>query len=276
MSDIKDLIALLPDDIHRIVGIARSGLSVATHVAMALHLPLYIARQSKGDIVEGGNGWRLYERSQPANGRTLLIDDTVMSGNSMNEVRPIVERRFGETVTAAIYVNPLGRFRPDFCGVDLAWPHLLEWNLFNSVHLPQCAFDFDGILCHDCPVEDDDDGPRYQQFLHNVKPLYLVRKRPIPLIVTARLEKYRDFTEDWLKRWGMQAERLVMGPWHNLAERRAIDVAAYKAKHFEDHIQKRGGGIPQFFIESNEYQARRIAQLTKGIVVCPQAGRCFA
>jgi orotate phosphoribosyltransferase len=271
--------------------------------AMLLHRPLSIVRQSAGDVIDGGNGWRLEtgrvqsrvssvqipsDSGDKAAGSSsnlktqnsnliAVLDDTVMTGNSLSAVGPIVRQAFPEAslLLAAVYVNPLARQKPDLWAQDLPWPHLLEWNLFNSVLSPHCAVDFDGILCHDCPPEDDDDGPRYQAFLESARPRYYIRRTAIPLIVTARLEKYRAQTLAWLARHGMQVEQLVMGPWRDNAERAGADIAAFKAQHFRAFLQRRHRIRPPLFIESDPRQARRIAELSKGIVVCPAAGRCF-
>lgn len=277
MDDAKTLASKLPADTVEIIGIARSGLCVATMVAMLLHRPLNIFRQSKNDLIEGGNGWRLSGGvgAGVGKGTTVVIDDTCMTGNSFKHVMPLVRQQRPNAVSAAVYVNPSARQKPDLWAVDLPWPHLLEWNLFNSVLSPAMAVDFDGILCHDCAPQDDDDGPRYANFLETVRPLYLSRKVAVPLIVTARLEKYRPQTMAWLARHGVTVRNLVMGPWANNAERARGDVAGYKATHFAEFLKKHRGIKPALFVESDRRQAERIAQISKGLVVCPAAGRCF-
>lgn len=276
-EDVKGLVAILPPGITQVAGIARSGLHAASLISMLLHVPLLIVRQTQGDIVEAGHGWRLAEGRPAAEETTLIVDDTVMTGNSLQAVTPLVEKRFPKRLFAAVYVNPLARKKPDLWAVDLPWPHLLEWNLFNSVLSPMTAVDFDGILCQDCPMGDDDDGPRYAQFLESAVPLYLSRKTTIPLIVTARLEKYRSQTLAWLQKWGLRVERLEMGPWRNNGERAQADIVGYKAQHFRQFMQthRRRGPQPHLFVESNPRLAKSIAERSGGVVVCPAAGRCF-
>lgn len=274
-EDVKTLVSSLPPDVSLVIGVARSGLNAATMIAMLLHRPLSILRQSTGDLIDGGNGWRLSGNTGAEAGRVVVVDDTVMTGNSLAAIQPIVRGVHPESLFAAVYVNPLARHQPDLWAADLPWPHLLEWNLFNSVLSPHCAVDFDGILCHDCPPGDDDDGPRYAKFLEQVLPLYYVRKTTIPLIVTARLEKYRPQTLAWLARHGMRVDQLVMGPWRTNAQRARADVAAFKAEHYAAFLQKRHHVRPPLFIESDSRQAQRIAELARGIVVCPAAGRCY-
>ena len=123
--------------------------------------------------------------------------------------------------------------------------------------------DFDGILCEDCSAEDDDDGSRYVRFLETAKPKYLVRSCEIPLIVTARLEKYRALTEAWLRRWGVRCRELVMGPW---AERsRAYDIGQFKGQVYRD-------SAATIFVESCPAQARTIAEVSGKRVICPATG----
>ena len=191
-DDIRFLAGELPADITAIAGVARSGLKAACTIAELLHLPLLAIRQTKGDIIEAGNGWRLGGKSHVdiSGGKVAVIDDTVMTGNSLRAIAGICQSRFDSHVTAAVYVNPSARRKPDIWARDLEWPHILEWNVFNSVLSPNIAVDFDGILCRDCHPKDDDDGERYLEFIQNAKPLYLPRKRPLAMIVTARIEKY--------------------------------------------------------------------------------------
>ena len=277
-ADTLSLIGKLPPGITRVAGVSRSGLSVAAMVAKYLHLPIDIIRQTQRDIVEGGNGWRLKEGTPKTQGTVLVVDDTCMTGNSLKAITPFVQKHYhtaAQIKFATVYVNPLAKRKPDYWAVDLPHPHVLEWNLFNSVFTPACALDFDGILCQDCPPQDDDDGAHYLKFLENARPLYFVRKKAIPLIVTARLEKYRPQTLAWLKRWGMRVDRLVMGPWKTKAERSKSDIAAFKAQHFRQFMKGRFRPGPPMLVESQPGLAKRIADLSGGIVVCPGAGRCF-
>jgi orotate phosphoribosyltransferase len=278
MDDTKRLATMLPSDTAKIVGVARSGLCPATMVAMLLHLPLEIVRESTGDIIDAGNGWRIEKQTDGKGRVVVVVDDNVMTGNSLKKIKPIVQQQYPDAIFATVYVNPEAHTHPDLFVSHLKWPSILEWNMFNSVmSMKSLAVDFDGILCEDCPPGSDDDGPKYLDFLRNTKPLYPMRKDPIPLIVTARLEKYRAETEVWLARHGMRAGRLIMGPWGSLAERYKDPnaVADFKARHFAEFMRERHRMRPVMFVESEERQAMRIAEVSHGIVICPAAGRCY-
>lgn len=276
--DILNLIAKIPPDVTAIAGVARSGLSAATMLSMYLHLPMITIRQTMGDVIQTGNGWRLggSKHVNPRTEKILIVDDTVMTGNSLKAIAPLVDREFGNAVYSAIYVNPLAHRKPDIWSVDLPWPHLLEWNVFNSILSPSAAMDFDGILCHDCPPESDDDGPRYLEFIRNAQPLYVPRRCPVPLIVTARIERYRAETENWLRRHGIAWHRLVMHPAKNLSDRRRDNIAAYKARHYslwaKSHIPRPG---PHIFFESDDRQAYDISRISKLLTVCPHTAGCY-
>lgn len=274
MADAKILASKLPSDVTTIIGMARSGLCVATMVSMLLHRPLMILRQSMGDVMPAGNGWRLTGNTG-GTGKAVLIDDTVMSGNSFKNTKHMIDPKIPNLIRAAVYVNPAAKYKPDIWVRDLPWPHLLEWNLFNSIMVPAMATDFDGIICHDCRPDQDDDGPKYLDWMRNVQPLYLTRRLSIPLIVTARLEKYRQETHDWLNRWGVSVSRLVMWPGESLAERNRSDVASWKAGHYRQFATQRQRVGPPMFVESDPRQAQRIAQVSGQLVVCPAAGCCF-
>ena len=270
-EDVKLLVSKIPADITAIAGVARSGLAAATMISMYTHLPMYTIRQNSGDIQETGNGWRLggSKHIEPQGQHVLVVDDTVMTGNSLKAISGLLTQ-FKRVTTSAVYVNPLAKQQPDVWAVDLPWPHLLEWNLFNSILSPNMAMDFDGILCRDCPHGSDDDGPKYMEFIRNAQPLYLPRRSPIPLIVTARVEKYRSETEAWMRRHGVQCGRLIMHQAAGTREREKDNIAAFKAKHFSAWAKHhRPVPAPLGFIESDDRQAREIARITKQMVICP-------
>lgn len=278
-EDIKLLVSKLPSDITAIAGVARSGLAAATMVSMYTHLPMLTIRQTKNDVVATGNGWRIggNRHIDPATEKVAVVDDTVMTGNSFSALQPLLESTFKNYVRCAVYVNPKAKIKPDIWAIDLGWPHLLEWNLFNSVLSPNMACDFDGILCRDCPPGSDDDGPRYLEFIRNAQPLYLPRKVPIPLIVTARIEKYRAETEGWLERHGIKCDRLIMHQAKTLADRQRDDIAAFKARRFDRWAKKHLATPPPLaFIESEDWQARAIHEKTGRMTICPAAAKVYS
>ena len=275
VRDTLALIPKLPHNVTAVAGVSRSGVAPAAILAMHLHVPLLILRHEERDIISASHGWRLDKGKPAASGVTLVVDDTCMTGRSVRLSREITAGAGIEALHSGVYVNPAAEHKPDICAVDLPWPHLLSWNLCNSVLLPSCAFDFDGVLCRDCRPEEDDDGPAYSRFLETAEPLHLPRREPIPLIVTARLAKYRPQTEAWLRRHGIRWKQLTMGPWTSWQHRQGKDVGAWKAEHYRRFARKPCGLKPKLFIESDPRQAERIAEVSGGLVVCPTNARCY-
>jgi hypoxanthine phosphoribosyltransferase len=255
----------LPAKLAGIIGVSRSGLTPAALLCQHLHLPLWILRQDatpaqhdaatwagRGDIIPAGNGWRI--ASRPATGGPLLVvDDTQMTGRSIARAREVVARELPgrEVLYTAVYKNPqLPQRSVDYYAAALLKPHFLEWNLFNSVHLPHTAFDFDGVLTRDGTNE----------------PQYLPRKGRVPLIVTGRSERHRAASLGWLAHWGVKVNRLVMFPGET--PREPLPIARYKAEHFAN------SGLA-YFVESCPEQAAEIAAIVRRPVICPAAGKVF-
>tara|TARA_Y100000590_G_C15250040_1_gene837151 strand:- start:309 stop:689 length:381 start_codon:yes stop_codon:yes gene_type:complete len=125
----------------------------------------------------------------------------------------------------------------------------------------------DGVLCEDC--QDDSVESKYLKFLREVKPLYLPKYK-VKKIVTARMEKYREETEEWLSRHGVEYEELCMMPCETHQERQQIGFGRWKAlKYIEDTSAK-------LFIESDILQAVEINQITGRPVLCVEDMRLLA
>jgi len=93
------------------------------------------------------------------------------------------------------------------------------------------------------------------------------------VIVTARCERYRGETLEWLKRHRVTCRELVMWPGDPDARWATPDtVAHWKA---EILAQLRRTGHIHFYAESDPRQAAIIAEAAKMPVICPAAGRVF-
>ena len=88
-------------------------------------------------------------------------------------------------------------------------------------------------------------------------------------IITARLEKYRPWTEDWLRQHGITYDNLVMGPWVDKEERAKFCLGTYKA----DHCERLGIGM---FVESCPVQSQIIKARRYQPVLCPALGGSIA
>jgi len=149
---------------------------------------------------------------------------------------------------AAVYVRPEAAQYVHLAGKRLAGGHYLEWNIYNSAHAPNLATDLDGILF--APY-----------------PWLLPRRQPVKAIVTARLERDRASTEALLRRYGVQYERLICGPWTSEAERdKGDEIARWKAARYLECGAR-------LFVESEPEIARAICRFAKRPVLCPALER---
>lgn len=260
-ADCVKLAGLLPADTSRVVGIPRSGMIAAAIVATHLHLPLWeLTGGHFRQIALGSRG--AWNRS----GRTIVIDDTVFGGHAMRRARHAIRE---EVQYAAVYVRPDHTSDVQYFARSLHHrSHLLEWNFFNNhaIQLAGVGYDFDGVLCRDPTVSDNDEAG-YRRWLAVAVPLHLPRAQPVRLIATARLERYRPETEAWLARWGVRCERLVMNQADSPGGRG--DVAALKAAAY-------ASSITAYFLESDPRQAERIHKLTGKQVICPVISKVWA
>lgn len=262
ITDTMALIPQLPENLSAIVGVARSGMLPASLLATALHLPLYALDQERGLVRDVGHGWRLNERPRGP-GPVLVMDDTTGSGRSLRMTQRALGRCSGcpfkvsDVITASVYCNPESNLKPDLWAVELHLPHLLEWNFANSIVTTVSAFDMDGVICHDAESGGTPGTP-----------LYMPRREPVR-IITGRLEQHRDVTLAWFRKWNVRVAKLTMKPNDD-----GRGFAEYKAEHlkqFAATAHERPFGPPTFF-ESCPQQAKRIAELSGVMVVCPATG----
>lgn len=264
------LLPQLPPNLSAVAGVPRSGMAAAAVLATHLQLPLATARGGKlydvGSGSRGRHGW-----AGDREGKSLIVDDSVYGGGNMRRLRS----EFGDSaLLAAVYVRPEMTSTVDYFAKSLPSPHLFQWNLFNGAPLigrtinpvlhGGIGLDFDGVLCVDPDVSDRDEA-KYLEWLENAIPLNLPRRHPIPLIVTFRLEKYREATLAWLARWQIRVEHLAMYPG-TLEERNARwDVAGHKGRAYRDSACR-------LFIESDAKQARVIQREAGKPVLCLATG----
>lgn len=247
------------NDFDVVVGIPRSGMMPATVLATHLQLPLAdVASFHRGQV------WGRSGRLQNLAGRVLLVDDSCNKGRAMAAAVADVKARATKITRLAVY-GPYQVESPlSLCDMWLEvvqGPRVFEWNMWKHKRMERWAFDFDGVFCRDPTNVENDDGPKYEQFLRTVEPVF-IPQRPIGTVVTGRLEKYRELTEGWLNRHGVTFGGLVMCPHATKAER----MAAGGRGQWKAEVMTQLGA--EFFVESNPKQARIIASRTGRPVWC--------
>lgn len=256
-----------------VIGVPRSGMVVASQMSIRLGVPLYSLGEF-GPIYLGG-GLRVRRRNaelpQPKN--ALLVEDSTASGYSFKEaVGWMGDAMFEWNVKkAAIYATQSQLQNLNEWHRELELPHWFEWNLLWNKFVMEnwkVGVDFDGILCPDFTPEQDDDGWRYLDAMKKARCL-VPGGTHIYAIITARLEKYRPWTEDWLRKHDITYDHLIMGPWEDLEQRARFCLGSYKAEHCE----KLDVGM---FVESCPHQSHIIKSKRHQPVLCPALGGSIA
>lgn len=259
--DISKHLARIPLEVDLIVGIPRSGMMAASMLALMLNKKFcdVAAFLDNRSLQHGRTRIPSSDLEYPLQARTVLIlDDSVDSGASMQRVLAEMEvLREGRTfITAAVYASKLGARAVDIYFERVDMPRVFAWNLFHRNELAHCCVDIDGVLCNDPTHEENDDGPRYLRFLESATPLARPTYR-IGHLVTSRLEKYREPTQQWLRAHGIQFGQLHMLDLPSAIERRRLGCHAdFKARVY------RSIDTATLFIESDPAQAGEIARLS--------------
>jgi len=255
----------VPSGIELVVGIPRSGMIPAYMIGLyrnvaVVDLPSFLDGKSPE------NGLRELDRkhSTVKDARwILLVDDSCSSGRAMHEAQSRIRDSgyTGKITTCAIIVEPSRHDEVDIHFREMPHPRLFEWNCFHHTLVEEACFDLDGILCVDPTREENDDGPRYLEFLRNAKPLFRPTK-VIGNIVSARLEKYRQPTQQWLSENKILYRNLYLIDLPTAADRiRLNEHCTHKARVYRES----GATI---FYESDSSQAIEIARLSSKPVLC--------
>lgn len=254
----------IPGDVDLIVGIPRSGMLPAIMLAFHLNLPLTDIEGFKARKLMNGGATRGQRETEFDNLKhALIVDDSVFSGGTFEEImRELQVGDFPKCTFCAIYDG--GEYtHPELMTFETLYaPRAFEWNIMHHPFiLEHACVDMDGILCFDPTPDENDAGPRYQQFLKDARRRFVPRTR-IHAIVTSRLEKYRPWTEDWLERAGITYDQLHMLDLPDEETRKRLGQhAVFKAAIYQstdDYV----------FIESEAWQAREIARITGRPALC--------
>lgn len=260
--DISEEIYKVPADTELIVGIPRSGMVPAYMIAAHLNLPVV----SMNEFVNGHKGevgTRKIRVDLDQIKNVLVVDDSVNTGNAMKLAKESLSKEMGQYAIkyCAVYSATEEISNVDFYFKFVARPRAFQWNYKNHILNTEACYDIDGVLCHDPTDEQNDDGPKYKDFLLNAPPLFITTKH-ISSCVTSRLEKYRPETEAWLKKQGIKYNELIMIDLPTAEERRRLRIhGKFKGETFANRKEK-------YFIESNWKQAKEIFRIAKKPVFC--------
>jgi uncharacterized HAD superfamily protein len=256
------LLPRLPRDISTVYGIPRSGMIPAAIIATALG--------SRLGVVGGGPffGSRQKHKVLPEGGKLLLVDDSMHTGKAMLAASSALGMDMVVDYRCAVYAHSESLSGVDFYAEVLDGGRIFQWNFTGIKATENYCWDLDGVICTNPTVYDDDGDSYASQILNDVKPLYLPQVK-VKAIVTNRIERWRQGTEAWLSRYGVQYGQLIMQPWRTAAERRANSTPEeFKAKH----LRELGATA---FIESHDDQAKKIAALSGRPVLSIESMQLF-
>jgi uncharacterized HAD superfamily protein/hypoxanthine phosphoribosyltransferase len=256
----------VPRDIDLIVGIPRSGTLVANIVALYLNLPFTdIDNYVNNGILRVGNTRKCenWIKSFHEAKKVLIVDDSISSGKAIRQAKELLnEANLNcKYIYLAVYALENNIHMVDLFFKICHMPRMFEWNYMHHWALEYACVDIDGVLCEDPTIIENDDGKRYDEFLKNARPKFIPTKR-IGYIVTTRLEKYRQETEGWLKKYNIQYDNLVMVNLPSGKDRiKNLNHGLFKAEVFK----KTNCSI---FIESSYEQAIEICKVSEKQVFC--------
>jgi len=252
-----------------IVGIPRSGCLAAYGVALNLNLPAQSLQEYKLGLAPEHGTTRAPVSEKKAKRRVLIVDDSAHSGRSLEIAKNSIAQIGDEVTTCAIYSHNKCEVEPDLYFEQVSIPRVFEWNLFHRTDTINMCFDLDGVFCEDPTDYENDDGEKYKTFINNVAakniPTYEIGD-----IVSARLEKYRPQTEQWLKKNGIKYRNLHLIDLPSAVERQKLAPhASFKASIYGRLTESK------LFIESDARQAREIADMTGKPVFCMETNDIF-
>lgn len=251
----QEWIKTLPRRYDLIIGVPRSGMFIASLVALKLGKGL-----TTPDLLQQGKYWHSQQVNEElaldGTNHVLIVDDAVDSGQSMARAVDTIRAVNSEIEIsrASLIVRNESKNKVDLYYKVIAPPRAYEWNIlhrkvashFGEGHL---AVDLDGVLCANCPAAIDGDEPAYLEWLQNARP-YLIPAFEIDDIVTCRLEKYRRQTEEWLKTHDVRYKKLHMWDVPEKSDRQG---------RFASHkIDKLLLIKPDMYWESNWEQSQKI------------------
>jgi len=265
----------IPKDIDLIVGIPRSGLMVASIISLYLNLPLVdLDSFLEGRMFSCGNTKKRNDWVANVNEvhKILLVDDTSFSGKAaLDAIEKIKASNYKEEFVFLIcYVTEQTKNIPNIYLEVLDSPRMFEWNYFHQKNIGYACFDLDGVLCLNPTKEQDDDGEKYLDFIQNAN-LRVAPSREIGHIITCRLEKYREQTENWLKKNGIKYKELIMMQYDSYEERKNANSNG----KFKGEIYKNISDSFIFF-ESSPNQAEEIAKISGKLVFCTSNHKVYS
>lgn len=276
---IRKNIHKVPRDIDFIIGVPRSGMIAASIISSYLNVPLIDVNSFIAGLEPtGGSRLNYFTKNHQNTNKVLVIDDTVFGGTAMDNTKKRLSSHTDlKFVYMCVYLEGIGANVVDIYLEDVRQYTdannrivLYEWNIFqhHSKFMETCLYDIDGVFCIEPPDERKEE--EYLKYIANATPLFIPRSK-LGGIVTYRLSKNREITEKWLAEQGIQYNELLMFNANSWQERHDSGVSSeqFKSRVYIEHKNAR------LFVESSDYQAKRICELAKKPVYCVETNKLY-
>lgn len=252
-----------------VVGIPKSGMIPAQVIASRFNLPLsdidtFLLKGFYSN--HGGRSNQYQRRDYDPNRPVLVVDDSVHGGATLRVVEEEIRNNWSYLGLPyeVVAVYGTGHCKDYRYYKDVPVSRIFEWNWTKHPMLEDSFLDMDGVLCEDWKGPSDTSEKTtllYERWLVDVEPLYLPTRK-VRAIASARIEKYRPQTEEWLRKWGVEYDTLHLCPLTR-------DELLRDNSHWVHKAQVYGESASYLFIESDPDQAERIAAVTSKTVFCP-------
>ena len=260
-----DIAAKIPPG-STIFAIARSGMIPASVIASLVHGDLHTVNIKDGSVEHCGSGLRKDDAQEIKT--PYIVDDSAWSGSALSTAKEILLKKYGEPFqSAVIFCRSSAKKHVDLFSCIMN-THFFEWNIANTSFAENYVWDLDGTLCDDFMPFEDDDGVAYLRAMKKRIPTHFKPHRRPVNIVTARLDKYRQPTEEWLEDNGFNVANLHMGPWQTQAERTLSEIVMFKSEVIHNNDYK---GL----VESDREIAHRVYMNTGVWTICNTSGELF-
>lgn len=242
----------IPNKFDVIIGIPRSGLMIANILAIKFGRPL-----STPNAFVQGEVWQSLHVEKPKVRNVLLVEDDVIYGKQIQKAYKQL-KDFDpslEVEKASLFVTSKAKKLLNYHYMIKNPPLIYEWTLLtNMAGLGALVVDMDGVLCKN---PSSDDLKNLAEWYAKAKP-HMIPRYTVEAIVTARIEKYRIQTEDWLAKHNVKYNRLYMMNCSPVSSNEVI-------KHKVDVIRRVN---PFWFWESSLAEATQIWKKTKVPMLC--------
>ena len=238
-----------------VIGIPRSGLIVASIIATIKGKPL-------ATMLDLDSKYRNGRNKDIKN--ILIVDDSIRTGITLKTYKDRIEKMQLKNIKwGCLIIDEKQKDIIDYYHKIVNGKRIFEWNIIHSKQY-KMGYDLDGIICEDMPHKMTKD--EYRQWLKNAKP-YLIPDYKIDIIITNRLEEFRNETVEWLKKHKVQYDKLIM--WNN------IEWDNRRGKYQKNKLDQVLKYKPELFIESNLNQAKYINSHSNIPVICLNEGVMF-